>query len=865
MQEMSSQTPLMIQYQSIKDAYKNEVLFFRLGDFYEMFNDDAIEVSRLLNLTLTQRGGNPMCGIPYHASKIYIARLLRMGKKIAICEQVSQSTAGKGLAERRVVEVITPGTVLEEEYLEQGAHNFLSCLSIVPSKNIAFASFAFIDISTGEFGATSWRLDETKDAFAKELGRLLPKELVLDEEALKNPDVAMVLDSYSTISTSVYPSWHFAVELSYKRLIHQFGTANLRGFGLKDDSPEVASSGFLLEYLGKNTGNSQSGSRIPHVQSIKLFTDTDYVAIDDSSRRNLEIVCNLRDGTVHHSLLETVLHTKTAMGKRLLYSWFMYPLKSIDKILKRQEHVGCFFSNTVLMSKVRDHLSSMLDLERLTGRIVMERAHAKEIIALQKSLESWTSIRNLLKESEFMYFDCKEAYDIINLIDSSIFEDPSTTFNEARLIKKNWSPELDHLHAIQENFQSYLDDYLEKEKKSTGIQNLKIRYNRMQGYYMEVSRGKIPSVPSHFILKRALVNGDRYTTARLQELEQELLSADEKIIEMEKNLFFEVRSKIASHMEFLLAAAADSAYIDVSSSLAFSALQNSWVCPLVSNEDVFEIEEGRHPVVELHLPAGTFISNSVNLSTQPFALITGPNMAGKSTYLRQNALITLLAQIGSYVPAKKAHIGIVDKIFCRVGASDNLARGESTFLVEMAETSQIVRCATDKSLVIMDEVGRGTSTEDGLSIAWAVSEYLLNSLKCKTLFATHYHELSRLTHTSLQLLCLDVLEAEGKIIFLKKIRKGASENSYGIHVAQLAGIPLSIITRAKEILESLSYTSPHTDLTVAETSQPGTKQTSQFLFGPEELIIDEILSLDPDSLTPLDALQRLARWKKTLI
>lgn len=864
MQEMSSQTPLMIQYQSIKDAYKQEVLFFRLGDFYEMFNDDAVEVSRLLNLTLTQRGGNPMCGIPYHASKIYIARLLRMGKKIAICEQTTQSTPGKGLAERKVVEVITPGTALEEEYLEQGVHNFLSCLSIVHLKKASFASFAFIDISTGEFGATSWKLDETKDAFAKELGRILPKELVLDEEALKNPDVKLVLDSFSSISRSVYPSWHFAIDLSYKRLLHQFGTANLRGFGLKEDSPEVSASGFLLEYLAKNTGTSQAGSKLPHVQSIKLFTDTDYVAIDDSSRRNLEIVCNLRDGTVHHSLLETVLHTSTAMGKRLLYSWFMYPLKSVDKILKRQEHINFFYSNTSLMSRVREHLSSMLDLERLTGRIVMERAHAKELIALKRTLESWTAVRDLLKESEFMYFDCKEAYDIINLIDSSIFEDPSTSFNEGRLIKKNWSPELDHLHEIQENFQSYLDDYLEKEKNETGIQNLKIRYNRMQGYYLEVSRGKISSVPSHFILKRALVNGDRYTTTRLQELEQELLSSDEKITELEKNIFFEVRSKIASHMAFLLAAASDSAYIDVSSSLAFSARQNSWVCPVVTNEDVFEIEEGRHPVVELHLPAGTFISNSVNLSTQPFALITGPNMAGKSTYLRQNALITLLAQIGSYVPAKKAHIGIVDKIFCRVGASDNLARGESTFLVEMAETSQIVRCATNKSLVIMDEVGRGTSTEDGLSIAWAVSEYMLNSLKCKTLFATHYHELSRLTHDCLQLLCLDVLEAEGKIVFLKKIRKGASENSYGIHVAQLAGIPLSIINRAKEILETLQQTSPHTELTIPETSQTDKKQSSQFLFGPEELIIDEILSIDPDALTPLDALQRLARWKKSL-
>lgn len=864
MQVMSSQTPLMIQYQSIKDSYTEEVLFFRLGDFYEMFNEDAIEVSRLLNLTLTQRGGNPMCGIPYHASKIYIARLLRLGKKIAICEQTSQSTPGKGLTERKVVEVITPGTAIEEEYLEQGQHNFLACLSIVPSKNQSFASFSFIDISTGEFCATSWKLEEMKDAFAKELGRILPKEIILDEESSKNTDITFVLEAYPSLSTSIYPTWHFNLELSYKKLLQQFGTANLRGFGLTDISAEITAAGFLLDYVKKNIVGKQTSAILPHVQSLKVYAENEYVSIDDSSRKNLEIVCNLRDGSVQYSLLETVLHTKTAMGRRLLYSWFMYPLKSVEKIQSRQRHISYFTKNNATLSLVRTYLSSMMDLERLTGRIVMERAHAKELIALKKSLESWISIKDLLKESGFMIFDYTPAVQINDLISNAILDDPSTSFTEGRLIKQNWSEELDHLHEIQNNFQTYLDEYLEEEKQKTEIQNLKIRYNRNIGYYIEVSRGKISSVPSHFILRRALVNGDRYTTQRLQELEQELVSADEKIVEFEQKLFFEVRSKIAQYMNFLLSAASDSAYIDVTSCLAFIAEQNSWTCPVVSDDNVFEIEEGRHPVVELHLPSGTFIPNSLNLTNKPFSLITGPNMAGKSTYLRQNALITLLAQIGSFVPAKSAHIGIVDKIFCRVGASDNLARGESTFLVEMTETSQIVRCATNRSLVIMDEVGRGTSTEDGLSIAWAVSEYLLNNLQCKTLFATHYHELTRLTHPSLQLLCLDVLEAQGKIVFLKKIREGASENSYGIHVAQLAGIPLTIITRAKEILETLQNTSPYTELSVKDTIQTHKKEQELSLFGIEELILDEIQSVNPDALTPLEALQKLARWKKAL-
>ncbi len=865
MQVMSSQTPLMVQYQSIKDAYKNEVLFFRLGDFYEMFNEDAVEVSRLLNLTLTQRSGSPMCGIPYHASKIYIARLLRLGKKIAICEQLSQNTAGKGLTERKVIEVITPGTVLEEEYLEQGVNNFLACLSIVTGKNSKTASFSFIDVSTGDFKTTSWNVKDMKDSFAKELGRCLPKEIILDEHSSADADVQFVLDAYPSVTRSVYPYWHFTPELSYKRLLNQFGTANLRGFGLTENSPEISSSGFLLEYLSKNTPQNTVNGVLPHVQSLTVYNDTEYVSIDDSSRKNLEIVSNLRDGSIQYSLLETVQHTKTAMGRRLLYSWFMYPLKSCEKIRQRQSHVSYFTSNSSVMKGIRDLLGSMLDLERLTGRIVMQKAHAKEILALKKSLESWVKIRELLKESGFMLYDCTKAFEIITLIDNAIFDDPSTVLNEGRLIKKKWSEELDHLHEIKENFNAYLDEYLEKEKEETGIQNLKIRYNRNIGYYIEVTRGKLSSVPAHFILRRALVNGDRYTTQRLQELEQELLSADEKIITLERELYLQVRSKIASHMDFLLSAAGDSAYIDVTSCLAYSAVQNSWVCPEVSGDDVFEIEEGRHPVVELHSASGVFIPNSINLSSQKFALITGPNMAGKSTYLRQNALIAFLAQTGSFIPAKRARIGIVDKIFCRVGASDNLARGESTFLVEMSETSQIMRCATNKSLVIMDEVGRGTSTGDGLSIAWAVSEYLLNTLQCKTLFATHYHELTGLTHPHLQLLCLDVLETDGKIIFLKKIKSGITEKSYGIHAAQLAGIPSSIITRAKEILDSLQQTASYTEMKDQKTIQKEIKESDQFLFGPEELIIDEILSINPDTLTPLESLQKLARWKKTLM
>jgi DNA mismatch repair protein MutS len=544
----------------------------------------------------------------------------------------------------------------------------------------------------------------------------------------------------------------------------------------------------------------------------------------------------------------------------------MFPLLSIEKIQQRQSRVQFFYDDSFLRSAIQLHLREIFDIERLTSRIVMQKAHAKDLVALKKSLMAWYKIRELLKEKEFISFDTLKAKEIIETIDKAILDEPSTSFTEGSLIKTAWSKELDELHLLQKNFKSILKDYTEEEKNATGIQNLKVRYNRNMGYYIEVTKGKLSSVPSHFILRRALVNADRYTTERLQELETKLLSADETIIALEQSLFFELRENLAKEHSYLFSIAKDIALIDVSACLAEAASEQNWTCPEILATRELEIIEGRHPVVEFHMQDGSFIPNSLDLNEKPFALITGPNMAGKSTYLRQTALIVLLAQIGSFVPATKARIGIVDKIFCRVGSSDNLARGESSFLVEMTETSQIVRGATKNSLVIMDEVGRGTSTEDGLSLAWAISEYILNKIQCKTLFATHYHELTRLTHSLLQLLCLEVLETEEKIIFLKKIKEGAAENSYGIHVAKLAGLPLSIIDRANEILSSLQKTAPYTDLEIPEIQEKKEtkREVQNFLFSQEELVIDAILSLDPNNLTPLEALQSIAQWKKNL-
>ena len=859
-------TPLMEQYINIKKQHPDEVVFFRLGDFYEMFFEDAVMVSRLLNLTLTHRADSPMCGVPYHASKVYIARLLRFGKKIAICEQVGEIAPAGGLTERKVIEIITPGTAVETEYLEQGVNNFLACLNVYHGK----AGFAYIDVTTSEFKATSWNASLMQEYFAKELGRCNPKELLLPLSLKENSVIKNTLEQNPSISVSYYPDWHFNAESSFKKLTEQFKTANLNSFGLTDQSPEILPAGFLLEYLEKTTN-----TQVPHVKGISVYHDSEYVIIDESSRRNLEIIYNLRDGTTQFSLLDCMNYTLTAMGNRLIRSWLLSPLCDVKKIQKRQNHVQLLFKDNELLKELREYLAPVLDIERLAGRIAMEKAHAKDLQALRCSIDSWLKVRESLKDKELVSLPLDEAKYISDLILQSIHEDPATSLTEGRIIKRGWSQELDHYYDIQSNFNQILDEYLEEEKVKTGIQNLKIKHNSASGYVLEVTKGKLGSVPEHFIMRRSLMNAERYTTQRLQELEQELNSASSKIIETEKALFLEVRNKLSEYVPYLMGLSHEISYVDVICSFAHAAIINRWVKPEVNDSFKFEIEEGRHPVVEKHLPSGQFVPNSINISAEDdsvsFGLITGPNMAGKSTYLRQSALITLMAQTGSYIPAKSAVIGVVDKIFCRVGASDNLARGESTFLVEMTETALILKSSTRRSLVIMDEVGRGTSTEDGLSIAWAVSEYLLNSVQSRTLFATHYHELTRIEHKKLKLLCMDVKETGGDIIFLRKIKEGAAENSYGIHVAQLAGIPESVIDRANVILEQIQNKAKDNPIVIENKKtekiikvEEAPKFTAPGLFSDEEIILDEILSCDVDNITPMNAMNLISRWKKAL-
>lgn len=863
MQDSENLTPMMLQYQSVKNNYKNEIVFFRLGDFYEMFNDDAVEVSRLLNLTLTHRANQPMCGIPFHASKIYIARLLRLGKKIVICEQVGEvPKGGKGITERKVVEIITPGTALESEYLEGNNANYLAAMSIYKGR----AGFAYIDVTTSSFRATSWSAAKMAENFSKELNKARPSEFLLPLSLKQNSDIQSVLNG-TNIAISYYPDWDFSYELSYKKLLEQFNTITLKSFGLEDNCAEIVPAGFLLDYLSKT-----ANVKLPHISHIQKYVDSDFLILDDSSRKNLEITENMRDGTSQYTLLECVNFTKTAMGCRKIRNWLLFPLTNLSQIEDRQNRISYFYNDEPLLDKVRSDLSSILDVQRLTSRIAMEKAHPKDIQALRFSLESWNKAKNYLSQYDFSFVSEDDSQKIIDLISSAILDDPSTSLTDGNIIKSGWSQDLDNYRSIHNNFNQILQEYEQEEKEKTGISNLKIKYNNNAGYFIEVTKGKLSSVPPHFIMRRALVNQDRYTTQKLQDLEKQLNESSTKILELERDLFLEIRAMLQNYISYLFQISEEIASTDVISTLAFAAKKNNWVRPELSNDCYFEIIEGRHPVVENHIPIGEFIPNDIKISSDDdslpsFALITGPNMAGKSTYLRQNALIALLAQTGSYIPAKSAKIGIIDRIFCRVGASDNLAKGESTFLVEMTETANILRAASSKSLVIMDEVGRGTSTEDGLAIARAVSEYLLDTICCKTLFATHYHELSRLEHKSLIKLCLSISENNGTVVFLRKVIEGVTENSYGIHVAKLAGVPDKVIERANVILahiQAVAQDKPVIPLEKEVVSEKINSFNTPGLFSDEEIIISEILSCDVDNMTPIEALQIVSRWKKEL-
>lgn len=878
---------MLDQYRQIKARHRDEILFFRLGDFYEMFNEDALEASSLLDLTLTKRQSQPMCGIPYHAAKTYIARLLRAGKKIAICEQ-KPAPGKRGLMSRDVVEVITPGTAVEDDYLEQGANNYLANICVLKGA----LCFAYLDVSTGEFKAYSVPIGDSlpsEESLRAELYRLYPREMLVQQSLLDDPSLFRVLRETGAM-LNPQPDWTYDPIHASELLRHKFGTVSLKGFGFEEGDPALVVAGNLLEYVQEMIHQDP-----PHIRQLQRYEQQDYVLLDEATKRNLELVRNLSDSSRRDTLIDVIDSTKTAGGARMLRQWLFEPLRTARAIEERLDAVSFLYRDQILLGDARAILSGIFDTERLISRLAVDKAHAKDLRALQDSvragLELFELVRAadpptaLLPKLDAEYLEACSS--VIRIIGTAILDDPSVLLTEGNIVRDGYHSELDELRNMHRNTKSVLEDYLAEEKQRTGITNLRIRYNRVIGYYLEVTRGNLASVPEHFIRRQSLVGGERYSTERLGELESKINGAQERIVELERQLFLEIRENLKHYIPALLECSRAISRIDCLASLAQTATEERYTRPEISEELEIDIRGGRHPVVERCLPHGDFVPNSLSLSRQSewFILLTGPNMAGKSTVLRQTALIVLLAHVGSFVPADSARVGLVDKIFCRVGAQDNLARGESTFLVEMHETAFILNTATERSLVIMDEVGRGTGTLDGVSIAWAVSEYLIHRLKCRTLFATHYHELTTMELAGLRNMKMAVYERDGEISFPKRLEDGASSGSYGIHVARLAGLPEDVILRASSLESHFNQlehdlggstspgetgrvpASPTGSAISSMPAKPASRAAPAApaeLFSEEDMVLASLRGLDPNAMTPLQALQMLSSLAETL-
>jgi len=915
---MSERVAMLDQYRRIKAKYRDVILFFRLGDFYEMFFDDAIEASSLLDLTLTKRQGQPMCGIPYHAYKPYIAKLLKAGKKVAICEQLTAPKAG-ALVDRDVIEVVTPGTTVDEEFLDQAVNNYLICACSARGR----LCIASLDVSTAEFRAYSHNdeADSGLDFLRSEFYRFSPREIIIQQSLCERPGAAELLREFDSALIQRQPDWYFDVQRSFEHLKEHFKVASLKGFGFADDAPELAAAGAVLDYVTEN-----SRTQSPHIQTLLPYDQNEFLALDEATRKNLELVRNLADSGRRDTLLSVLDRTKTAGGRRLLQQWVVQPLRRKDAIEERLSIVDCLYKDQLFLYELRKRLAGVLDSERLIARLAMDKAHAKDLLALRDSLRASLGVLELARKgnvplASYRIADAADesaCAEVVKTIDAAIKEDPSILLTEGNMIHDGYDQELDRLRTLKKSSTQVLDQYLEEEKAASGISSLRIRYNKIIGYYLEVTKGKLDSVPAHFIRRQSLVGGERYTTDRLAALESEINGATEKIIELERELFLSVRESLKSHIAGMEHMAAMIARLDCLASFAQAATEGGFCRPELVEDTVIDIRQGRHPVVEACLPAGAFVPNDIRLDTagQFFALITGPNMAGKSTVLRQTALIVLMAHMGSFVPAESARIGLVDRIFCRVGAQDNLARGESTFLVEMHETAYILNTATSKSLVIMDEVGRGTGTLDGVSIAWAISEYILKRIRCRTLFATHYHELTSMENPNLVNMSMAVLENQGEIVFLKQLRKGPAAGSYGIHVAGLAGIPPEVLQNARNLQgKMVRFEQSLTGETASEqpfaqsaaqpadgvsglgaaAAQVGTQEGDQVsvvtkpslrptsaaarpepsaaavmsagapeLFAAEDIALAKIRSADINKMTPLQALELLADISETL-
>ena len=878
---MAALTPMMQQYMAIKEQYKDCILFYRLGDFYEMFYDDALTASRELEITLTgkncgQEERAPMCGVPYHAVDVYLNKLVAKGYKVAICEQAEDPKQAKGIVKREVIRIVTPGTNLSQQALDEGRNNYLMCLVY---DNNQFG-LAITDISTGDFYTTEVAtLKELYD----EIHRFSPSEIICNDSFYMS---GASLDDFKDrlhVSVSTLDTWYMDEAVSVQKIKEHFKVASLDGLGLTDFPSGTLAVGALLLYLYETQKNT-----LDNLTKITPYRSGGYMIIDSATNRNLELIETLREKQKKGSLLWVLDKTKTAMGARLMRNWIEQPLIEKKKITARQDAVEELYNDMITREEIREYLNAVYDLERLVTRISYRTANPRDMIAFKTSLGMIPPVKQLLSQAKSAELkeidermDCLE--DIYDLIEKSIQDEPPIMIREGGMIKEGYNEDVDKFRLSRTEGKTWLAELEAREKEKTGIKNLRVRYNKVFGYYLEVTNSYKELVPEDWTRKQTLANAERYITPELKELEDMILGAEDKLAALEYDLYCEVRDSIGEQVVRIQETAKAIAHLDVLASLACVAQSNDYVRPSINTKGVIDIQGGRHPVVEKMNNNQMFIDNDTYLDNKNhrISIITGPNMAGKSTYMRQSALIVLMAQIGSFVPAKSANIGIVDRIFTRVGASDDLASGQSTFMVEMTEVANILRNATSRSLLILDEIGRGTSTFDGLSIAWAVVEHISNPklLGAKTLFATHYHELTELEGKldSVNNYCIAVREQGDDIIFLRKIIRGGADKSYGIQVARLAGVPDSVIDRAKEIaswLEETDVTDKAKNLQVRTSAKkkevvreavPAEKQMSLFdIYPADHPVLKELAELDVSNMTPIQALNTLYELQKRL-
>ena len=879
---MAGLTPMMQQYMETKKQYQDCILFYRLGDFYEMFFEDALTASKVLEITLTGKDCGleeraPMCGIPFHAVDGYLNRLVSKGYKVAICEQVEDPKLAKGIVKREVIRIVTPGTNLNTQALEESKNNYLMCIACFQNR----IGVSIVDVTTGDFYMTEV---ESLTKLQDELYKYMPTEIICNDAfVMSGYDIE---DLKSRLGMAVYTleSWYFDDDGCRKCLMQHFKVNTLAGLGLEDFPSGMISAGAAMQYLLETQKTD-----LTHINHIIPYLASRFMLLDSSTRRNLELTETLREKQKKGSLLWVLDKTKTAMGARRLRSDIEQPLINMEDINARLDAVEQLCKNTVSRDEIREYLNPIYDMERLLGKVSYKSANPRDLVAFANSMEMLPHIKTVLKEFDSKLLSQIEQEidgleDLYHLIKDAICDDPPVMIREGGMIRTGFDKDIDMLRTAKTDGKNWLAKLEEEDRERTGIKNLKIKYNKVFGYYFEVTNSYKDLVPEDYVRKQTLVNAERYMTPKLKELEDTILNAEDKLNTLEYDVFCKVRDDIAKELERIQKTAKAIARLDVFASLSVVAEQNHYVRPSLNEKGIIDIKDGRHPVVEKMIDHDMFVANDtyLNNGNHCIAVITGPNMAGKSTYMRQSALIVLMAQLGSFVPAKSANIGIVDRIFTRVGASDDLASGQSTFMVEMNEVANILRNATSKSLLVLDEIGRGTSTFDGLSIAWAVIEHISNKkiLGAKTLFATHYHELTELEGkmNNVNNYCIAVKEKGDDIVFLRKIIKGGADRSYGIQVAKLAGVPDMVIDRAKEIAEQLS----DNDITekvqsIAVDTKGEKKKTKPVHYDDvtmgqmtlsdtvrDEDIIQELKELDITNLTPMDAMNTLYRLQSKL-